>query len=129
MNAKQTSMQASQASSSLLRAGILLLGLFTSIVHLIILNLDHIDPLFALNGVGYLVLLAAYFLSIPILSQNRNLVRWILMAYAALTILAYLFFALSNANNISFLGNITKLVELGFIVLLWMDRSPRKGAS
>jgi hypothetical protein len=104
------------------------LGLFTALVHLIVLNLDHFDPLFTLNGVGYLALLAAYFLPVAIFIQNRNLVRWVFIIYTALTILAYVFFAVRDPSNLSTLGNITKLVELVLIVLLIIDRRPRMDA-
>lgn len=48
------------------------------------------DPLFLLNGLGYLGLLGAYFLPIPFFQQRHELVRRVLMGYAVLTIVAWL---------------------------------------
>lgn len=48
------------------------------------------DPLFLLNGLGYLGLLAAYFLPIPFFQQKHELVRWALIIYAIVTIVAWL---------------------------------------
>jgi hypothetical protein len=45
-----------------LRAGIVLLTLGTALIHL---QLDFPDPVFILNGLGYLTLLAALYLPIP----------------------------------------------------------------
>jgi len=105
-----------------MKAGILLLGLITAIVHLVVLNVllfaeEGISVLFTLNGLGYLALLAAYFLPIPILRNNHGLIRWIFIGYAALTILAWI-----PAGSRGLLGYGTKLVELLLIVLLYLDR-------
>jgi hypothetical protein len=105
-----------------LQIGILLLGLATAIVHLIVLNAllyadEGISVIFTLNGLGYLTLLAAYFLPIPFLQKRHNLVRWVFMGYTALTILAWI-----PAGSRDILGYGTKLVELALIVLLFLDR-------
>jgi hypothetical protein len=108
-----------------LQIGILLLGLITAIVHLVVLNLQslsfagHIDVLFTLNGLGYLALLAAYFLPIPIFQNNRNLLRWVFILYTAVTIVAWIFLGDFSRN---LLGYGTKLDELVLIVLLYLDR-------
>jgi hypothetical protein len=49
------------------------------------------DPLFILNGLGYLGLLGAYFLPIPFFQQRRELVRRGFMLFAAITIAAWIF--------------------------------------
>jgi hypothetical protein len=77
----------------------------------------HIDVLFTLSGLGFLGLLAAYFLPIPIAQQNRGLIRWMLIGLSALTILAWLFI-----GEQSLLAYISKIAELGLIILLWLDR-------
>jgi hypothetical protein len=123
MKANQTSMKSSQTAFGPLQIGILLLGLVTAIVHLVILNLliynsqGHIDVLFTLNGLGYLALLAAYFLPIPIAQNNRGLVRWIFIGYTILTIVAWV--AMGEPSALSY---ITKIVEVALVVLLWLDR-------
>ncbi len=48
------------------------------------------DPLFILNGLGYLGLLGAYFLPIPFFQQRHELVRKVIMGYAVITILAWI---------------------------------------
>src|SRR5258707_4662776 len=74
---------------------ILVLALITAILHLAAafdkqLFPDGPDPLFLLNGVGYIGLLGAYFLPIAILQPTHNLVRLGFIGYAALTIVACL---------------------------------------
>jgi hypothetical protein len=127
MKANQTAMQTSESGFGLLQIGILVLGLITAIVHLVLLNMmminftGQIDILFTLNGLGYLALLAAYFLPVPFLQNRRNLVRWVFILYTAATILAWfmLSFSRGQANT---LGYVTKLVEAALIVLLLLDR-------
>ncbi len=66
---------------------ILVLALITAILHLAAafdkqLFPDGPDPLFLLNGVGYIGLLGAYFLPIAFFQQKHNLVRLGFMGYA-----------------------------------------------
>jgi hypothetical protein len=123
MKADQSALKSSQSSFGPLQIGILLLGLVDIIIHLVVLNLQifsaegRIDVLFTLNGLAFLVLLIAYFLPVPIAQNNRNLVRWLLIGLSALTILAWV--AIGERN---LLGYVSKLAELGLIVLLWLDR-------
>ena len=53
----ETTQITAQNKMNLVRIGILLLGLATAIIHL---QLLFPDPLFILNGLGYLGLLGAY---------------------------------------------------------------------
>jgi hypothetical protein len=75
---------------------IIILILATAILHLAaafdrVLFPDGVpDPLFLLNGLGYLGLLGAYFLPIPFFQQNHKLVRQVLIGYVILTIVAWL---------------------------------------
>ena len=48
------------------------------------------DPLFILNGLGYLGLLGAYFLPISFFQQRHELVRRGYMLFAVITIVAWL---------------------------------------
>jgi hypothetical protein len=51
---------------------------------------DGPDPLFILNGAGYLGLLGAYFLPIGFFQRQHRLCWWALVVYVLLTILAWL---------------------------------------
>ena len=72
--------------------------------------------LFTLNGLGYLGLLAALMLPIPQLARFRNVVRWVLVAYTALTVVLY-FIMFSP----SFIGLTDKTIEVALIALLIAD--------
>jgi ABC-type Na+ efflux pump permease subunit len=114
MSVKQ--LQANESRFGLLQGIILLLGLATAAIHGILLNImmGGLDTLFTLNGIGFLVLLAAYFL--PQFSKYRNLVRWVLIAFTAVTIIAWIFM---GAREL--LGYVTKLIEVGLIAALLVD--------
>ena len=100
------------------KIAIILLTLVTAGVHLTLL---FPNPLFILNGLGYLALLAAYFLPISFLQNNHKLVRWVYMGFAAVTILAWL--AIGNKSwPGGALGYFTKLVEVVLIFSLYSDR-------
>ena len=76
--------------------GIIFAALVTAVLHFAaafdkILFPEGADPLFLLNGVGYLGLLGAYFLPIAFFQQKHNLVRMGFMGFAALTIAAWIF--------------------------------------
>ena len=94
-----------------LRAGIAALTLATALIHL---QLNFPDPVFILNGLGYLALLVALFL--PSLARYRNLVRWALIGYAALTI--FLWILLGARTPI---GYIDKVIEIVLIALLLIE--------
>ena len=120
-------MTANQMKFGILQIGIILLTLVTAAVHLVILNIfmvnfkGSIDPLFTLNGLGYLALLAAYFLPIPVAKNNRSLVRWVYIGYIILTILAWVVMGDKSGPG-AMLGFVTKAVEAALVVLLWLDR-------
>ena len=76
--------------------GIIIAALVTAILHLAaafdkILFPDSPDPLFILNGLGYLGLLGTYFLPIAFFQQKHNLVRQGFIGFALLTIAAWIF--------------------------------------
>jgi len=111
-------MQTAQTSKlGTLQVGIIVLTLITAAVHFTLL---FPDPVFILNGLGYLTLLAAYFLPVPIAKDNRRLVRWAYMGFAAVTILAWVAIG-DKSGPAGALGYFTKLVELVLIALLWND--------
>ena len=75
---------------------IIILTLITAILHLAAafdkeLFAEDPDPLFILNGLGYLGLLGAYFLPIPFFQQKREWVRRGFILFAIVTIAAWVF--------------------------------------
>jgi hypothetical protein len=102
-----------------LQYAIIALTVITAVIHLALgLFLGEINPMFVLNGVGYLALAAALYF-IPQLAGQRSLIRWVLMGYTALTIVLY--FVLTP-NIMSPVGLADKAVELILVILLWVDR-------
>ncbi len=83
---------------------------------LIHFSLNFPDPVFILNGLGYLTLLAALYLPIPRVARYRNTVRWVLIGFTALTI--FLWILLGARTPI---GYIDKAIEVALIVLLLLD--------
>ncbi len=107
-------MTTSRASSdTVLRVGIALLTLATALIHL---QLAFPDPAFILNGLGYLALLAALYLPHPRVARYRNLLRWVLVGYAALSILLWIFLGARTP-----IGYIDKAIEISLIALLLLD--------
>ncbi len=89
------------------------------------------DPLFSLNGLGYLGLLAAYFLPIPFFQQRHRLVWWALFVYIIVTIVAWLVIWVGLnviAQHVPFFsrdtlyGGPAKISELILLFLLWRDK-------
>jgi hypothetical protein len=93
---------------------IIILTLATAGIHL---TLIPGDPLFTLNALGYLALMAAYFLPVAFLQKNHSLVRWAYMGYALVTIVAWLIMGARTP-----LGYTAKAIEVILIILLWTDR-------
>lgn len=102
---------------------IIVLTIATAVIHLILSLLFQGGPLFLLNGLGYLGLLALYFIQFSFLPIKREWVRYALMGYAALTIILYLGMQISSGGEfVSPLGVITKVIEIVLIFFLWRDR-------
>ena len=118
------------------RYGIIIATLVTAVAHLLaafdkILFPDHIDPLFLLNGLGYLGLLGAYFLPIPFFQQRHELVRKGLIGFAILTIAAWVFIwvvqyviiqGVPFFSHDSLYGVPAKIAEVILILLLRADK-------
>ena len=98
--------------------GIILLALATAAIHFTLL---FPDVMFILNALGYLGLLAAYFLPIPFFREKHGLVRWAFMAFTAVTILAWVAMGDKSWPG-GALGYFTKTIELVLLALLWQDR-------
>ena len=116
--------------------GIIFAALVTAVLHFAaafdkILFPDGADPLFILNGVGYLGLLGAYFLPIAFFQQKHNLVRMGFMGFAALTIAAWIFIWVIQYviiqgtpffSHDSLYGVPAKIAEVVLIFLLRSDK-------
>lgn len=94
---------------------IVILTLATAFIHF---SLLFPNPMFILNGLGYLVLLAAYFLPLPLAKDNRGLVRWVFIGYTLVTILAWV----AIGDKAWVVGYLTKLIEIVLVILLWTDK-------
>jgi hypothetical protein len=104
---------ARSSEDSVLRIGVAMLTLATALIHL---QLNFPDPVFILNGLGYLALLAALFLPLPQIARYRNAVRFVLIGYVALTI--FLWVLIGERSPI---GYIDKTIEVGLILLLLIE--------
>jgi hypothetical protein len=116
---------------------IILLGLLTAFLHLAAafdkqLFKEGPDPLFILNGLGYLGLLGAYFLPISFFQQRHELVRKGFILYAIITIVAWLviwvgFSVIRDGipffSRDSIYGVPSKIAEVILIYLLASDKS------
>ena len=119
-----------------IRIGIIIAVLITAALHFgtafdKILFPDGPDPLFILNGLGYLGLLGAYFLPIPFFQQRHKLVWWGLVIFAIVTIIAWLviwvgFYVIRDGvpffSHDSIYGVPAKIDELILLYLLWKDK-------
>lgn len=101
---------------------IVALTVVTAVIHLVlgIGLLGGVNPLFILNGIGYLVLIVALYF-IPQLAGQRTLIRWVLLGYTAVTFILYFVFNWPDIWGPA--GIIDKIVELILIVMLWLDRA------
>lgn len=105
-----------------LQYAIIALTVITALIHLILgINFipDFLGYTFILNAVGYIVLIAALYF-VPQLADRREAIRWLLIAFTAITFVLYFVFNWPNVWGL--MGLITKAVELLLIILLIMDR-------
>ncbi|WP_220207761.1 hypothetical protein [Reticulibacter mediterranei] len=75
-----------------------------------------LPTLFLLNFVGYIVLAIAFYL--PALQRYRQIIRWVLIVYAAITIILWFLF---TGGRFDFIGYGDKIFEIALIVLLLID--------
>ena len=94
--------------------GVIMLTLITALIHL---ALNFPDPLFILNGLGYLVVLFFYYWPTRVLWGQHAPLRWLFIGYAAVTIIAW--FAKEDPKTM--LGYITKVIEFALIGLLLVE--------
>jgi hypothetical protein len=104
--------------SGLLRGGVVALTALTAAIHLW-LSLGFLDSgglIFVLNGLGYLALLFLFSAPLASLTPYRAAVRWALIAYTAVTVIAWLLIGTRSP-----LAYVDKVAEGVLIVLLWLD--------
>jgi hypothetical protein len=102
------------------RTTLIVLTLITGGYHLF-LGFTTSNPLFIVNGVGYLALLYLTFWAPAALKGQAGLIRWVFIGYTALTFVAYfLSWRGDSFNQID--GVIIKAVELLLILGLWQSR-------
>ena len=112
-------MQAAEGKRGAAAAAIVVLTVATAAIHFSRAIVDpEIRVLFFLNGLGYLILLAALYWPSPVLRRRRRLVRRILMGYTMLTIVLFFVWGLMSGEW-SAIGLIDKLIEVTLVVLLW----------
>lgn len=117
--------------------GIIVVTVVTAVLHILaafdaILFEGHVpDPLFLLNGLGYFGLLGAYLLPVPFFQQRHDLVRKVLIGYAVLTIVLWLWIWVGQYVIIggepffgrdSIYGVPSKIAEVILVFLLRSDR-------
>jgi len=100
------------------RMGITLLTLATAFIHFTLL---FPDPLFILNGLGYLVLLVLYIIPLEITEKYHNQIRWAFIAYTLITIVAWVVIGDKSLPS-GAIGYVTKLIEILMVILLLLDR-------
>lgn len=107
-----------QTKLSFQQIGIIVLTAATAVIHIALAARADVTTLimFTLNGLGYLALLAAYFLPLPFAKDNRGLVRWALIIFTAITVLGWVFIGARST-----FAYVDKAIEVVLIVLLWMD--------
>jgi len=103
--------------------GIIVFCLATAFLHLSLLPEMGLDPI-ALNGFGYLALLAAYFLPIPFFQQRHKLVWWALFGYTLLTIILWIILGDKQfvPGTSSAVGYYAKAAEVILLAFLWADK-------
>lgn len=94
--------------------------LVTAGIHLV-LGIQFGDVLFLLNAVGFVGLLGAYLLPWAFLDRFRQLARWVLVGYTALTIVLYV---VMN-GSLSPIGVISKVAEVVLLFALMFDPKKR----
>lgn len=87
----------------------------TAVVHI---SLLFPDPVFILNGLGYLTFLGAYLLGRKRLGERFRWVRYGFIAYTGITILLWVLIGARTP-----LGYLTKVIEILLVGLLVTDRT------
>jgi len=103
-----------------LQIGIVLLALATAGIHFF-LALNSGDTMttvmFTLNAIGYVGLVAALYLRLPILYKYPRLVRFALIGFTLLTIILW-----AVMGSRTTVGYVTKAIEVLLAVLLFIEK-------
>lgn len=105
-----------------LAGAVILLALGTAITHLFLgFQLTSfggygLGILFILNGIGYVGLTALLYLPVRALEPYRGVIRYVLIGFAALTILLWIPFGTKDT-----VGYLNKVNEIALIVLLVVE--------
>jgi len=99
------------------QVALIVLTIITALIHIERAIQDpDIRILFILNGLGYFVLLAAFYM--PAFQRFHKLVRWTFIGYTGVTILLYFVWVAMSGEWTIPLGPIAKIVEAAMIVIL-----------
>jgi cellulose synthase/poly-beta-1,6-N-acetylglucosamine synthase-like glycosyltransferase len=97
---------------------IVLAAVATAFIH-IVLALQFpggVDRVFLLNGLGYLALTALLFAPFGVLDRWRTMIRWLLIIYTLITVVAWVFVGVRSPVAFA-----DKAIEIVLIVCLWLD--------
>lgn len=102
----------------LLQGIIVLAAIATALIHIVLAFQfpGGVDPVFVLNGLGYLVLTALLYLPLPALARYHNVVRWVLIGYTLVTVVAWYLIGVRSA-----IAYVDKAIELLLIICLTLD--------
>jgi hypothetical protein len=105
------------------KLGIIVANLATAFLHLSLLPSMGPDPI-ALNGLGYLGLLGAYFAPMEMFKKNHTMVWWGMAGYTALTIVLWVIMGDKEfvAGTNSAIGYYAKAAEVILMAFLWADK-------
>ncbi|MFC2026071.1 hypothetical protein ACFLUC_02630 [Chloroflexota bacterium] len=109
---------------SALHTLIIVTAIITAIIHLVVLSvlLGEVSILFALNGLGFLVLLAVWNYSPGFLVNQRTITHIVFILYTVVTIAAWI--AIGDKGD--WLGIFTAIDEALLVIFLIMHlRSPQ----
>lgn len=116
-------MSVNSAQARSYRIPIIILTIITALIHFSRAAADpDIRILFILNGIGYLTLVTLLYLPSDRLDSWRSRIRWVFIAYAALTIVLYFVWGAMSGEWVLPLGPFDKVVEIALIALLWLER-------
>jgi len=107
-------MKTTQTQLRTVQIVIILLAAITAFIHL---SLSFPDPMFILNGLGFLALAAALFLPLPFAKDHRPLVRYVFKGYCLLTAALWAVMGLRIL-----IGYTATTIEIILPILLWIDR-------
>lgn len=109
-----------------LRSLIVVFGVATALVHFWLFynglmrprSLSVTQYLFLLNGLGYLTLLGAFFLTLASREQLRDLVHYLLIVFAGCTIIAWAI--ITRGRFLITLSIFDKVTEVLLILTTWL---------